>query len=102
MSTSKRFGYRPGSSTERDGIYPSEIAAQRPALATRVDCSDYVSGNAMSSVRGDHGPGCYCNDCSPAPAPSVFDPSEGHEESESAVERFNRELRGQPLRGERS
>lgn len=97
----KRYGYRPGSSTERDGIYPSEIAAQRPALATKVDCSDYMSSSSMSSIRGDHGAGCYCADCSPAAAPSVFDPQEEHDPTESAVERFNRELRGQPLRGER-
>jgi hypothetical protein len=98
----KRYGYRPGSPTERDGIYPSEIATQRPALATKVDCSDYMSGSAMSSVRGDHGADCYCNDCHPpAAAPSVFNPQEEHEPTESACERFNRQLRGQPLRGER-
>ena len=52
---------------ERDGIYPSEVAKERPIAQTRVDCG------------GD-------------------DP---HKESDSACDRFNHQLRDQPLRGER-
>jgi hypothetical protein len=51
----------------RDGIYPGEVAQNRPIGATRVDCGG----------------------------------SPEHDESESASERFNRQLREQPLRGER-
>lgn len=42
----------------RDKAYPSEIAAQRPALATRIHCEiDYREEREMEkgSIRGDQG-----------------------------------------------
>lgn len=89
----KRFGYRPDSVSSRDQIYPNEVAEQRPAFATRVDCpGDYDERDPAHTVRGV-----------PVPPPPMFvtemDPNQ--EESEAACDRFNRELRGEPFRGER-
>lgn len=89
----KRYGYRPDEVSQRDQIYANEIAAQRPAFATKVDCGgDYDERNPAHSVRGV-----------PVPEPpeymTAMDPNQ--EDTESAVDRFNRQLRGQPLRGER-
>jgi hypothetical protein len=98
--SNKRYGYRPSGTPERDKIYPSEIAAQRPALATKVDCGSYSDIDPMASVRGDHGANCYCTECTPPSSP-MFQPEEEHEPMESACERMNRQLRDQPLRGER-
>lgn len=52
---------------DRDGIYPSEVAKDRPIGLTKVDCG----------------------------------PNPEHTGDESACERMNRQLRDQPLRGER-
>jgi hypothetical protein len=45
--------YRP----VRDYAHPSQIAAQRPALATRIHCccDDPLDGGRASSIRGDQG-----------------------------------------------
>jgi hypothetical protein len=54
------FGYRPGSGARyvRDKLYPSEIAQQRPALATRIHCHDhYEDSDPALTIRGDHEPG---------------------------------------------
>jgi hypothetical protein len=87
----KRYGYRSDQLSQRDQIYPNEIAEQRPALATRVDCpGTYHERDPAHSERGVE-----------LPETEFFlDPN--MEETESAVERFNRRLRGQPFRGERS
>lgn len=55
----KPFGYYPtgGGYSERDKAYPSEIARQRPALMTRVQCRDYEAYEREASVRGDREPG---------------------------------------------
>lgn len=76
------MAYRASGTSERDQIYPSEVAAQRPALATKVDCSgDYYESDPAHSIRG----------VKQEPMPSI----EEHEEDESAVARFNRQLRGE-------
>lgn len=54
------FGYRPddSASIQRDKSYPSEVARQRPALATRIHCrDDYEARDPMNTIRGDHEPG---------------------------------------------
>jgi len=86
----KRYGYKPEGIPQRDQIYVNEIAEQRPALATRVDCGgDYHERDSAHSVRGVE-----------VPEPPTFavemDPN--MEETEAAVDRFNQELRNLPLR----
>lgn len=45
-----------GYGVPRDQIYPSEVAAQRPALATRVDCDEDSQMEANEvSILGDRG-----------------------------------------------
>lgn len=73
------MAYRAGSPSNRDQIYPSEIAQQRPKFATRVECSDdFEEMDSQNSISG---------------------PESG--EGEDRVTLMNRQLRGQPLRGER-
>ena len=52
----RRMGYRPGAdatgSQVRDKAYPSEIAAQRPALTTRIHCTEYNDDVPENSLRG--------------------------------------------------
>ncbi len=86
----KRYGYTPESIPQRDQIYVNEVAEQRPALATRVDCGGtYDERNPAHSVRGVQ-----------VPEPPTFMESRDStsEDTESAVDRFNRELRSLPLR----
>ena len=52
----------------RDKLYPSEIAAERPMLATRIHCEKHDDNSGEESIRGSL--------------------------RENVVERFNRELRG--------
>ena len=59
------MAFRPDSSRVSDKIYPSEIAAQRPMLAARVDCEAGDDGempdhsefetefSASRTIRGD-------------------------------------------------
>lgn len=88
----KRYGYQPDQTSARDQIYPNEIAEQRPAFATKVFCpGTYEERDPALSVRGVE------------PPEPIFPSSmeSNQEDSESACDRFNRELRGVPFRGER-
>ena len=66
----------------RDRTYPSEIAAQRPALAPRILCEeDYHERreNDEASIRGDHG--------------TLNEETYEREITEDRVAQFNRALR---------
>lgn len=66
----KGYGYRPTDVSARDKVYPSEIAAQRPAFATKVNCpGTYEERDPCLTIRGDHGPNCYCAECMPLARP---------------------------------
>lgn len=69
----------PRSSNMRDKAYPSEIASQRPALATRIHCrEDYSSMDPRNSLRG----------VEPPEPPPPMDWT-----GENMCDRFNRQLR---------
>lgn len=55
----KDFGYSPdGWGRKRDKAWPSEIAAQRPALVTRIQCNDpYEIRDSANTIRGEREPG---------------------------------------------
>jgi hypothetical protein len=58
------------SGNQRDKTYPSQIAAERPMLTTRIHCYEYSTDGNESLAGGEH-----------------------DEHTESAIERFNRQLR---------
>jgi len=84
-------GYKPEQhGLIRDKTYPSEIAAQRPALATRIHCQepwDEEREMRESTIRGDRGYTDY------PPAPPMAGPRHG-DITESRCAEFNRQLRG--------
>lgn len=74
------YNPRPNSG-DRDKAYPSEIAADRPALATRIQCQeDYQTMSPQNSIRGRE------------PEEPMFAAPEPPAR-ESMCERFNRQLR---------
>jgi hypothetical protein len=75
----------------RDRTYPSEIAAQRPLLATRIHCSlpwDEEREAREGTIRGDRGYQEYPEQEHP-PGPHSGDITEDR------VALFNRQLRGE-------
>lgn len=74
------YNPRPNSG-DRDKAYPSEIAADRPALATRIQCQeDYQTMSPQNSIRGRE------------PEEPIMPPAMPEPERESMVARFNRQL----------
>jgi hypothetical protein len=86
-------GYKPEQhGLIRDKIYPSEIAAQRPAFVTRIHCSvpyDEERETREDTVRGDQGYREY-----PIRTPQAPGPHNG-DITEDRVALFNRQLRGE-------
>jgi len=77
----------------RDKTYPSEIAAQRPLLATRIHCEiPWEEEREMreGTIRGDRGFDAYPSSAPPSPGPR-------HGEiTENRCAEFNRALRAGP------
>ena len=84
--------FRPDASknSTRDGCRPSEIARQRPALATRIQGREsYQDFDAQHTLRGGH----YTEE---PESPATVAPSPVHRfvmDEEEQCERMNRDLR---------
>ena len=81
-----RSHYNPnpaGYGRRRDKSYPSEVASQRPAFSTRIDCElGFDEGSPRETLRGRQEEELY------PPLPETPEPG-----LEDRVARFNRELR---------
>ena len=85
--------YRPDAPKRctRDGARPSEIARQRPALATRIQGEEsYQDFDPRKTERGGH----YVEGEREFPSPSLEPPKRFVMDEEDRVERMNRQLRG--------